>query len=60
MLPNGQRSFLATLEHQMVSKSLVIQDCQIKSKDLAIKEGQITSNQNEACLHHLAMLVTSC
>ena len=27
--------------------------------DLAMKEVQIASNQNDACPHHLAMLVTS-
>ncbi len=51
---------LATLEHQIVSKSLAIQDCQITSKDLAINEGQIASNQDDACPRHLAMPVTSC
>jgi hypothetical protein len=51
---------LATLEHQIVSKSLEIQDCQITSDNLAIQEGQIASNQDDACQHHLAMLVMSC
>jgi hypothetical protein len=51
---------LATLKHQIVSKSLAIQDCQITSNNLAIQEGQITSDQDDACPHHLAMLVTSC
>jgi hypothetical protein len=48
---------LATLEHQIVSKSLAIQDRQIGSNDLAIQGVQIASNQNDACPHHLAMLV---
>ncbi len=51
---------LATLEHQIVSKSLAMQDCQITSEDLAIQEGQIASNQDEACPRHLAMLKMSC
>ena len=51
---------LVTLECQIVSKSLAIQDCQITSDDLAIQEGQIASNQDDAFPHHLAMLVTSC
>jgi hypothetical protein len=50
----------ATLERQIVSKSLAIQDCQITSDDLVIQEGQIASDQNDACPRHLAMLVTSC
>jgi hypothetical protein len=50
---------LATLERQIVSKSFAIQDCQITSGDLAIKEVQIASNQDDACPPHLAMLVTS-
>jgi hypothetical protein len=49
-----------TLEHQIVSESIAIQDCQISSNDLAIKEGQIANNQDDACPRHLAMLVTSC
>jgi hypothetical protein len=51
---------LATLEHQIVSKSLAIQDRQIASNDLAIKEGQVASNQNDAYLPHLVILMTSC
>jgi hypothetical protein len=51
---------LATLEHQIVSKSLAIEDCQVARDDLAIGECQIASNQDGACPHHLAMLVTSC
>jgi hypothetical protein len=51
---------LATLECQIVSKSLAIQDCQITSNNLAIKEGHIASNQDDACPRHLGMLVTSC
>jgi hypothetical protein len=51
---------LVTLERQIVSKYLAIQDRQITRDDLAIKEGQIASNQDDACPHHLAMLVTSC
>jgi hypothetical protein len=50
---------LATLECQIVSEYLAIHVRQITSKDLAIKEVQIASNQGDACLHHLAMLVTS-
>jgi hypothetical protein len=38
----------------------VIQDCQIASNDLAIREHQIASNQDDACPRHLAMLVKSC
>jgi hypothetical protein len=51
---------LATLERQIVSKSLAMQYCQITSNNLAIKECQIASNQDDACPHHLAMLVMSC
>jgi hypothetical protein len=51
---------LATLYQQIVSESLAIQDRQITGDDLAIKEVQIASNQNDACPRHLAMLVTSC
>jgi hypothetical protein len=51
---------LATLEHQIVSKYLAIHVRQITSNNLAIKEVQTASNQNDACPHHLAMLVTSC
>jgi hypothetical protein len=51
---------LVKQEHQIVSKSLGIQDFQISSNDLAIQEGQIASNQDDTCSHHLAMLVTSC
>ncbi len=51
---------VATLEHQIVSKSLAIQDRQITSNDSVIKEGQIASNQDGTCPHHLAKLVTSC
>ncbi len=51
---------LATIEHQIVSKSLAIQDRQVKSVDSAIKEVHTASNQNDACPRHLAMLVTSC
>jgi hypothetical protein len=51
---------LAKLERQIVSEYLAIYVCQITSNDLAIKEVQIASNQNDTCPHHLAMLVTSC
>jgi hypothetical protein len=51
---------LAIQERQIVSKDLAIQDCQIASNGLAIRERQIASNQDDACPHHLAMLVTSC
>jgi hypothetical protein len=51
---------LATLEHQIVSESLGIQDRQITSNNLAIQEGQIASNQDDACPRHLAMLVMLC
>jgi hypothetical protein len=51
---------LATLEHQIISEYLAIQDCQITSDNLVINEGQIASNQNDACPRHLAMLVASC
>jgi hypothetical protein len=49
----------AIQERQIVSKALAIQDCQIASNDLAIRECQI-ANQDDACPHHLAMLVTPC
>jgi hypothetical protein len=51
---------LGIQERQIISKALAIQDCQIASNDLAIRESQIASNQDDACPHHLAMLVTSC
>jgi hypothetical protein len=51
---------LATLERQIVSKSLALQDCQIACNDLAIGERQIASNQDDACPCHLAMLVMPC
>jgi hypothetical protein len=51
---------LVTLDCQIVSKSLAIQDRQITSNDLAIGELQIASDQDDACPRHLAMLVTSC
>jgi hypothetical protein len=51
---------LATLECQIISNFLEIQNRQITSKNLAIQEGQIASNQDDACPRHLAMLVTSC
>jgi hypothetical protein len=51
---------LATLDQQIVSNNSVISVRRITSKDLAIKASQFTSNQNDACSHHLAMLVTSC
>jgi hypothetical protein len=50
----------AKQERQIVSEYLAIQDCQIASDDLAIRECQIASNQDDACPHHIAMLVTSC
>jgi hypothetical protein len=50
----------ATLECWIVSKYLAIHVCHITSNDLAIKEVQIASDQNDACPRHLAMLVTSC
>jgi hypothetical protein len=51
---------LASLDHQIVSMYLAIHVRQITSDGLAIKEVQIASNQNDACPHHLAMLVMSC
>jgi hypothetical protein len=51
---------LAKQERQIVSKYLAIQDCQIASNDLAIRECKIVSNQDDACPHHLVMLVMSC
>jgi hypothetical protein len=51
---------LVTLDCQIVSKSLAIQDWHITSNDLAKGECQIASNQDDACPHHLAMLVMSC
>ncbi len=59
MLPNRQCAF-SDIRRQIVSKSLAIQDCQITSDDLAIGEHQVASNQDDACPHHLAILVTSC
>jgi hypothetical protein len=49
-----------TLKHQIVSEYLAIHVYQITSNGLAIKEVKIAINQNDACPHHLAMLVTSC
>jgi hypothetical protein len=51
---------LATLECQIASEYLAIHVRHITSNDLAIKEVQIASNQNDACPRHLAMLVMSC
>jgi hypothetical protein len=51
---------LAKLEHQIVCEYLAIHVRQITSDNLAMKEVQIASNQNDTCPHHLAMLVTSC
>jgi hypothetical protein len=51
---------LATLERQIVSEALAIPICRIASNDLAIRECQIASNQDDACPHHLVMLVMSC
>jgi hypothetical protein len=51
---------LATLERQIISKSLAIQDGQITSDDLATQEGQVASDQDDTCPRHLAMLVMSC
>jgi hypothetical protein len=51
---------LATLERQIISESLAIQDCQITSNNVVIGECQIASNQDDACPRHLAMLVMSC
>jgi hypothetical protein len=51
---------LATLGRQIVSKYLAIHVCHITSNNLAIKEVQIASNQNDVCPCHLAMLVMSC
>ena len=51
---------LAIRKRQIVSKYLAIQYRHINSDDLAIKERQIASNQDDACPHHLAMLVMSC
>jgi hypothetical protein len=59
-MPPNHQLHLATLERQILSKSLAIQDCQITSNNLAIQEGQIASDQDDACPRHLAMLVTSC
>jgi hypothetical protein len=50
---------LATLERQIVSEYLTIHVRHITSNNLAIKEGQIASNQNDTCPRHLAMLVMS-
>jgi hypothetical protein len=51
---------LAKQDLYIVSKYLVIQNCQIASNDLALRERQIASNQDDNCPHHLAMLVKSC
>ena len=50
---------LATFERQTVSKALAVHVPQMTIDDLAIGERQISSNQDDACPHHLAMLVTS-
>jgi hypothetical protein len=50
---------LATVECQIVSEALAIPHRQIASNDLIIQEGQIDSNQDDACQHHFAMLVMS-
>jgi hypothetical protein len=44
--------FLAILKHQIISKSLAIQDPQISRDDLAIREHQIAVNQDDACPRH--------
>ncbi len=44
---------LATLERQIIYKSLAIQDHQIASNDLAIGERQIASDQDDTCPRHL-------
>jgi hypothetical protein len=51
---------LATLERQIVSEYLAINFSHITSDNLAMKEVQIASNQDDACPCHLAMLVMSC
>jgi hypothetical protein len=51
---------LTTVDHQIASEYLAIHVRQITSNDLATKESQIASDQNDACPHHLGMLVTSC
>ncbi len=51
---------LGILECQIVNEALAIQISQITSDDLVIQEGQIASNQDDACPRHLALLVTSC
>jgi hypothetical protein len=51
---------LVTLYRLIVGKYLAVHVRQITSNNLAIKEAQIASNQNDACPRHLAMLVTSC
>jgi hypothetical protein len=43
---------LATLERQIVSKSVAIYDHQITSNDLVIGASQIASNQDDAYPHH--------
>jgi hypothetical protein len=50
---------LATVDHQIVSEYLAIHVHQITSNDLALKKVRIDRNQNDACPHHLAMLVMS-
>jgi hypothetical protein len=51
---------LVTLERQIISEYLAIHVCQITSNDLAVKEDQIASDQDDVCPRHLAMLVMSC
>jgi hypothetical protein len=51
---------LAKQVRQIVSEYFAIQDRQFASNDLAIRECQITSNQDDTCPRHLAMLVASC
>jgi hypothetical protein len=51
---------LPTLDRQIASEYLAIHVCPVTSNNIVIQEGQIASDQNDACPRHLAMLVTSC
>jgi hypothetical protein len=60
MSPNCHRAFsnIGALDCQQIFSNTRSPD--IASNNLAIKEVQIASNQDEACPRHLAMLMMSC
>jgi hypothetical protein len=59
MSPNHQREFsdIRSTDRQQEFSGTCLPDYKQQFSD---KKSQITSNQNDACPHHLAMLVTSC